>query len=398
MAGHFAVWIASTPVRFDGLSTDWGRVLSDVLGLSNSQAMDDILDAPIRILGPETLVAAVPYLLGFHPEKSLIAVWQSPGEGGVLATMRADLPDSQEPEMLDAVAAALCRPLHSLPPDAIPYLVLVPLARGEYADPLPYRELVDHLLTCLKSAGRPAGDVVCFAEGRWWSYLCANAACCELCGSAVSPRVELDIASRFVVAGRHAAESRAVLVEEIATAPASVVRRMRGLIVAQCEQPARARVAKPLAAAQRARSWRALGELVVDPQSLEPDDHAAVLIGLRDVNLRDAFIAILVQRRQPLDPVLGVLRQLVTMAPRRYVAAVAATLAMLTYLAGDGARAWVAIDRAQQDDPDHTLAFLVGEALNQGRSPRFAREMFESFDSEALRRGKAQLRVGTVAS
>ena len=173
---------------------------------------------------------------------------------------------------------------------------------------------------------------------------------------------------------------------------------MRGLIVAQCEQPARARTVKALTAAQRARSWRALGALVVDPESLEPDDHAAVLIGLRDVNLRDAFIAILVQRGQPLDPVLAVLRQLVSMAPRRYVAAVAATLAMLTYLTGDGARAWVAIDRAQQDDPDHTLAYLVGEALNQGRSPRFAREMFESFDSEALRRGKAQLRAGTVAS
>jgi hypothetical protein len=55
--------------------------------------------------------------------------------------------------------------------------------------------------------------------------------------------------------------------------------------------------------------------------------------------------------------------------PDEVVAGPAAVLAVAAWLAGDGALAWCAIERCRAVEPDHTLARLVADLLDDACSP-----------------------------
>jgi hypothetical protein len=56
-------------------------------------------------------------------------------------------------------------------------------------------------------------------------------------------------------------------------------------------------------------------------------------------------------------------------APTDLVAPVASVLAFLAWLAGDGALAWCALERAAEGDPPCSLADTVARALEQALPP-----------------------------
>jgi hypothetical protein len=62
-------------------------------------------------------------------------------------------------------------------------------------------------------------------------------------------------------------------------------------------------------------------------------------------------------------------REVVRRSPERLVAPAAGLLAFASWLAGDGALAWCAVDRCLCADPDHVLGQLVGEALTSAVPP-----------------------------
>jgi hypothetical protein len=60
---------------------------------------------------------------------------------------------------------------------------------------------------------------------------------------------------------------------------------------------------------------------------------------------------------------------LVRRTPEELVPGPASVLAFTAWLAGEGALAWCAVDRARAVDPDHSLAALVSEMLMSATSP-----------------------------
>ncbi len=60
-----------------------------------------------RIVGPAELVQAVPYLLGFHPSRSLVLVGLA--DGLLVVTARLDLADASVAEVLSDTIAAMHR-------------------------------------------------------------------------------------------------------------------------------------------------------------------------------------------------------------------------------------------------------------------------------------------------
>jgi hypothetical protein len=56
-----------------------------------------------------------------------------------------------------------------------------------------------------------------------------------------------------------------------------------------------------------------------------------------------------------------------------YVAPAASLLAFTAWQSGNGALANVALDRAQSDNPDYTMAILFREIINSGAPPHMAR-------------------------
>jgi hypothetical protein len=84
------------------------------------------------------------------------------------------------------------------------------------------------------------------------------------------------------------------------------------------------------------------------------------------------------------------LADLVRCAPPGQVAPAATVLAIAQWSSGDGARANVALDRAQADDPDYSLAHLVGAALRSGLPPSTWAASLADLDRDTCRHGIQQ--------
>jgi hypothetical protein len=92
-------------------------------------------------------------------------------------------------------------------------------------------------------------------------------------------------------------------------------------------------------------------------------------VGRRDLLLHRLTVT---PRRSLLGPVRQVLAEAVRCTPESdgpAFAAVATTLAVCCWVDGDGAAAWVALDRAREADPSYRLATLVATALQHGLPP-----------------------------
>jgi hypothetical protein len=73
--------------------------------------------------------------------------------------------------------------------------------------------------------------------------------------------------------------------------------------------------------------------------------------------------------RENADVHVDLWRDVVRRSPEDLVAAPAALLGFAAWLAGDGALAWCAVDRAQQAEPGYGLAGLLAQALAGGVPP-----------------------------
>src|SRR6266545_1771139 len=68
--------------------------------------MNSTPDEPrVTIGSPEEVLAAIPYLLGFHPTRSLVVIGARPPSGRVHASFRYDLPDPPQGGYASEIAA-----------------------------------------------------------------------------------------------------------------------------------------------------------------------------------------------------------------------------------------------------------------------------------------------------
>ena len=103
----------------------------------------------------------------------------------------------------------------------------------------------------------------------------------------------------------------------------------------------------------------------VDPP--DPATAARLLVALRDRAARDAVLDAV--DREGADQRLPLWSGLVRAAPTDLLAPVASVLAFHAWLAGDGALAWCALERAAEGEPSCSLADVVAEALEQALPP-----------------------------
>src|SRR6185437_13224559 len=101
------------------------------------------------------------------------------------------------------------------------------------------------------------------------------------------------------------------------------------------------------------------------------DEMAWLAFVLTDMRVRDDAWA-------RMDPQYSEAHQLLwttllRVLPTEFVPAPAALLAFVSWQAGDGALATIAIERALDADPDYTMALLIADALHAGLPPSAAR-------------------------
>jgi Domain of unknown function (DUF4192) len=316
----------------------------------------------LRLTTPPEVLAAVPYLLGFTPERSAVVLCMHGKQLGL--TMRADLdmPAYELRGMLqDRIRA-----------DGADTALLVlfdpePGAEGTR----PGAQLAKSLIRTFRQDGILVRDALGVRERRYWSYLCRDVVCCPAQGREIPDAGQEEhtrIAATFVGIGSAPLTSRAAL-----DATLDGVRGpMAVKVMAGLSDALRTPWPHPI------DHWWNLVERYTDvpprPGSGLPLREATrLIVSLRDVMVRDEIISW--TGGAALTGILTLLKELTPLALPPYDTQLLTTLAWAAYSEGDGALAAMALERVLDADPEHHLAQLLWAALEGGIEPAILREL-----------------------
>ncbi|WP_158289842.1 DUF4192 domain-containing protein [Micromonospora sp. S4605] len=314
----------------------------------------------LRLTSREDIVVAVPYLLGFHPQDSLVCVVLD--NQRIRFVARLDLPQPPEVHQLSAPAAQTAAMISRYGSAAI----LVGYGPADRVEPA-----AEVLTAALLAAAVDVLEVLRVDEGHYWC-LCGDPDCAD--GVAYDPSASI-VPAEAVYLGIAPLPDRAALEQLITPVTGPERDRMRaasdtalrrltdmlsGISSVGGQPSTPEHVARSgIAAVRQAYESAARGETLSD------DDVAWLAAVLMVPQVRDhAWIACDgsdEQRRLWID----VTRR----ATPGTSAAPACLLAITAYLAGDGALANIAVDRSLRADPDYHLAQLLGHALQAGVPP-----------------------------
>jgi hypothetical protein len=315
-----------------------------------------------KLKTPADIVDAVPYLLGFQPHDSLVVLSLRGERKRVGLTARVDLPP---PDLAEQCARDF---VGYLTRDHAAYAIVAVYPPSDGRSHPSVQPLADALTDGLRGAGIEPVEVVCVGDGRWWSLLCMNDACCPFEGTPIDAVSSSACAAAMTYAGVAVLESRDELVRTIAPV-VGVVRVAMDYALARIAEELAGRVECGLGdevARESLVLWRAevavrLAAEVGQVAELRADDAARLILGLVDVRVRDQILTWYDGSRG--EATRGLLAELVRCASEPFDVAPLALFAWICYLQGNGSLAGIAIDRALGADPNYGMAELLGQAL-----------------------------------
>ncbi len=317
----------------------------------------------IQVRGPASLIAVVPHLLGFHPANSLVVIGVSGSHGRVRLAFRYDLPDPPDASVTADIADHAVRVLRR---EKVTTATVIGYGAGALVTPV-----ADVIRHALPRAGIRLADVLRVEDGRYWSYLCTDPACCPPEGNALDPADPA--AAALTGYGLTALASRDDLAATIGPVTGADAEAME-----QATRQAARVIARDLEAVGQDAVFDGLRRTVQDAiiryrqggTITEPAELARISLALRAVEVRDDAWA----RMQPAHCAahLKLWTDVTRHATPGRVPAPASLLAFVAWQDGDGALATIAVDRALADDPDYTMAKLIGQALHAGLPPSAA--------------------------
>jgi hypothetical protein len=310
---------------------------------------------------PGVLIAALPAVLGFVPEKSLVLVTADRGEMGCV--MRVDLSD-ELPHSLAHIAEVAAA---ADPDSAIAVVIDEDGATCRMCSD-EYRQLTGDLATALADRGIEllAAHVVdrVAAGGRWH--------CADGCGNSgiVEDPSASPLAMAAVLDGRRLYARRTELLEVIEVVDSDRTDALAALIDTcdpgseeRPDEAARLDIEAAIAAAAR----------VADADTLGDDELARLARALTDLRVRDTLYALAVGENAAQAESLWALLSRTLPQPWRVEALV--LLAFSAYARGDGPLAGVSLEAALRGDPSHRMAGMLDTALQSGLRPDKIRDL-----------------------
>ncbi|WDV55003.1 DUF4192 domain-containing protein [Streptomyces coeruleorubidus] len=369
----------------------------------------------VTLRTPAELADALPYLLGYRPEDSivLVALHDRDGRGRFGGRARLGIPANADdwPSAARQLAHGLVTGSErrgARPESMVAFLCQEP-EKGESGRQIMerLRPLAHRLRVECGSLDVTVVEALCISDGRYWSYCCDNAACCPPEGASMGLPGTSVLAAAATYAGIQVRgtlrelrarllpwESAAALEQESALDTASLALVPRILDdagradVADETLELAGRVLDRFAGAQPV-SGMLLADLR-DDELLRHDEAARLILGLQDRATRDRAAEWM--EGDEAGHALRLWRSLARRCVGPYGEHAAAPLTLAGWVAwstGDELEAREALAMALSADPDYLFARLLHQACNEGLDPESIRSCLRAEREGRGRQGAA---------
>ncbi|MGW8401674.1 DUF4192 domain-containing protein [Streptomyces lydicus] len=365
-------------------------------------------ETQVTLRGPAELADALPYLMGFYPDDSIVMVALHGERGRFGGRVRLGIPadTAQWPDVADQLADCLISagPDGAAPPSAIIVYLCQEPAAGETGRDVKdrLRPLAQRLRTACGALDVPVLEALCLSNGRFWSYCCPDFRCCPADGTPmVMPGTSVMAAAAAYAGmqvrgslkemearlrprtGRRGAEQEKAL----DTAAGALVPRMLGDDGALAVRRATLDLAGAMihrfrqdtpSGSNRARD-------ACDDALITDAEAADLILGLQDRCTRDRAAEWM--DGSAAAPALRLWRALARRCAGGYAEHAVAPLTLAAWVCwstDDGPSARIALSYALSMDPEYTFAQLLHSAINEGLDPEPLRRCLREQRREAM--------------
>ena len=319
----------------------------------------------LRVSSPGDLVEAIPYLLGYHPSDSLVALAMCGPRRRVEFTMRLDLPTSVDGDIAEVLAANVAHYLENAKAEQA--VLVIYGDTGDVLDGLPHPEVVDVTRQALLQSGIELVESLYVGAGRWWSYICNLPTCCPSEGTPIRSDGCSSVAATATYAGLVALPNREA-VEKILEPIGFLAGQGMAQALARADEELAARITDQASLKVMRAESRSLLAAAVDTEPALSDEQAArLIVGLEDIVIRDECC-----EWSETDRASAAQRLWVQLARRSAPGFEVVPLVMVGWFAwrsGDSTLARVAVERCLRAEPEYGLARLLREALDSAVNP-----------------------------
>ncbi|MGI5471288.1 DUF4192 domain-containing protein [Streptomyces sp. CA-132043] len=350
-------------------------------------------EAQVTLRGPAELADALPYLLGFYPDDSIVLVALHGARGRFGGRVRLGIPadTTQWPYVADQLADSLitsARERGTPPGGIIAFLCQDPTATETGRDVRDrLHPLAQRLRTACGSRDVPVLEALCLSHGHFWSYVCPDERCCPAAGT---PLVLPGTSAMAAAAAYSGVQVRGSLKDmEARLAPHTgaraddQVKALDAAAAALIPRMLSGQDPKAVRDETLALLTRALHTFRGDPPTgshrakdacddalLTNGEAAEMILGLQDRLTRDQVAAW--TEGPDAAPALRLWRALARRCPDAYETHAVPPLTLagwVSWATGDTVSARVALCRALTLDSDYLLAQLLHRGLNEGLDP-----------------------------
>ncbi|MEQ4720039.1 DUF4192 domain-containing protein [Nonomuraea sp. B19D2] len=324
---------------------------------ASASASDFSLEPCLTLTSPTDILAAVPYLVGFHPKSSLIVIGLDRRQAKVVARWSLPFP----PGTLSALEPVFGR-------EGVTEIVVVGYGAGELVTPA-----VDEARLLAVKTEVHVGEALRAHEGRYWSYICDLPTCCPAEGTPYDLSTS-QIAAEATVRGLVALPDRESLERTIAPLAGPVRMAMRRATADAITEFRAGLTTTPnldtFATHYVTESLdRVRSALQTHEEGGRLDDAEAAKLGLAlaITRVRDEAWTLM----QDSHALLW--KDLTRRLEPRFTPPAASLLAMAAWRAGNSVQATIALERALTIDPGYSMANLLMHALQNLLSPTILR-------------------------
>ncbi|MEU2365924.1 DUF4192 family protein [Streptomyces noursei] len=347
----------------------------------------------VVLRGPAELADALPYLLGFYPDDSIVMVALHGERTRFGGRLRLGIPadPSHWPDVSDQLADSLISGARKRTDRLVGILVFLckEPAPGESGRDVKerLRPLAQRLRTACGALDVPVLEALCLSNGRYWSYCCPDYRCCPADGTALCLPGTSVMAAAAAYAGMQVRGSLKEMESRLAprtgrrgTDQEEALDTAASELLPQMLRPDgvttvhRATLQLATAMIHRFRQDTPAGSNrardACDDALITDAEAATLILGLQDRATRD-------RAAEWMDgpdaaAALRLWRALARRCTGGYVEHAAAPLTLAGWVCwstADGPSARVALSRALAADPDCLFAQLLHRAINEGLDP-----------------------------